>query len=253
MYRMLFLSLSLLLLTAASPEVNGKDYFENHPGLWSFLYLISACLSLIVSVIGIVFIWHQIKSGKEALYAASRSAESAADAARIAHASVRPWIKFTVKKAYLHFNDQNTSEVGCQIDYKIENIGNTPAVELKVVFKPIPVGHGIDVDFNLEFESLKSVDISSNPRVVFPRDIIEEGLSTNFPFAPQLDERMLGFKVIAAVVYKAAFDGQEYWTPVAVGLQHETPPEDRVYRFYRGMGHVPCLVIYLGKQTPPPT
>tara|TARA_Y100000780_G_C13656062_1_gene406604 strand:- start:197 stop:901 length:705 start_codon:yes stop_codon:yes gene_type:complete len=184
--------------------------------------------------------------------AALISAQAAADAAKIAYAAARPWIQLHVSKAHLYFNEDNQTEVGCQLNYSIKNIGQTPAIELRVVFKPVPVGRGSESDIELELRSLKNL-ASRNPRVLFPSDKIEEGFSTNFPFPNQADESMLGFKVVVAVLYKAALDGQEYWTPAVLGLQHETPPQDRVHRFYRGMGNVPCLVMRLGDETPQPT
>lgn len=240
------------LLMAASAPAGSKDFFEAHPGLWSFAYLITAILSLLVSGVGLYLIWGQLKAGRQALGAAAMSAKAAADAATVAYASARPWIKLTISKAYLTFSPSNVEEVGCQLNYTIENIGNTPAVDLHLVFKPVPAGFGTDVVWDEELSSLRSSD-RRHSRVLFPGDTIEEGRSTNFAFPRQRDEKMLGFRVVAAVIYKAALDGQEYWTPAVVGLQHETPPADRVYRFYRGMGHVPCLTMLLGDETPQPT
>lgn len=91
-----------------------------------------------------------------------------------------------------------------------------------------------------------------NPRVFFPSDAVSEGISTNFPFPRQPDESFISFIVVAAVLYKATPDGDAYWTPGIYQLQHVTPPADRVYRFYRGMGNVECLVIRLS-ETPNPT
>jgi hypothetical protein len=114
------------------------------------------------------------------------------------------------------------------------------------------VGYGTSTDINRELHDLLHAKLH-NPRVLFPNDLIEEGVSTNFPFPRQSDESMLSFKVIAAGVYKATSDGELHWTPAVLQLQHEIPPEDRVYRFYRGMGHVLCLAMLLGTETPLPT
>lgn len=184
--------------------------------------------------------------------AAAASAQSAADATQIAYAAHRPWVTFSISRAYLTFALDNLAEVGCQIDFAIENVGGTPAIDLRVVFCPVPVGHGTNSDVEVELARLRSQS-ARDPRVLFPGQRIEEGRGTNFPFPPQPNERMLGFKVVAAVLYRAALDGQEYWTPAVISLQHEVPPSDRVYRFYRGMGHVPCLVILSGDETPAPT
>lgn len=229
-----------------------KDFFELHPGLWSFGSAVIALLGVLVSGIGLYFIWAQLKASREALSASSTSAQAAADAAKIAYAATRPWLKFEVTKAYLYLSPNNLEEVGCQINYRIENIGNTPALHAGVVFRPVPTGYGTDSDIQRELESLRATK-PGNPRVLFPGDGITEGRSINFPFPRQSDERMIGFKVVAAAVYKASAEGETYWTPAVLGLQHETPPPDKVYRFYRGMGNVPCLAFLSGDETPPPT
>lgn len=215
---------------------------------------------LAISTIGLWLATRRLWEGAEAqardltrsANAAATSANAAAGATRIAYAATRPWIKLRVLKAFLYFNADNMAEVGCQLDYIIENIGNTPAIDLMVVFKPVPVGYGTNTNIDMELASLQSAS-KRNPRVLFPKDEITEGVSTNFPFPNQTDETVLGFKVVAAVLYKAALDGQEYWTPAVIGLQHETAPVDRVYRFYRGMGNVPCITMLLGDETPVPT
>lgn len=245
--------MSILKLSATLPPVStGKDFFEAHPGLWSFGAVVVAALSLVISGLGLYFIWVQLKAGREAVVAAALSAQAAAEATRIAHSATRPWIKLNVSKAYLYFNEQNPEEVGCQVNYKLKNVGNTPAVDLRLIFKPIPMGYRVNTDVAAELNGLRDLP-RRNPRVLFPGDEIDEGLSTNFPFPRQEDESMIGFKIVVAAFYRAAFDGQEYWTPAVLGLQHEVPPVDRVYRFYRGMGNVPCLVLPLRDETPQPT
>jgi hypothetical protein len=161
-------------------------------------------------------------------------------------------VKLEVTKAHLYFNEGNTDEVGCQVDYRIKNIGNTPALQAGVVFRPLPHGHLINVDLDLELEQLRQAK-PRTPRVLFPGDEVIEGLSMNFPYPPQPQESMVGFKVIVAIVYRSAPDGETHWTPAVLALQHETPPADRVYRFYRGMGTVPCIVMLEGELTPHPT
>lgn len=247
------LLLVLPLLGAALPATPAtKDFFEAHPGLWSFAYLVTAIVSLLVSGVGLYLIWGQLKAGRQSLTDSAKSAQAAADAARISYAATRPWLKLSVSKAHLYFHKENLEEVGCQLNYIIKNVGNTPAIDVRIVFKPVPVGHGIAVNFESDLAELKST-LWRNPRVLFPDESIEEGLSRNFPFPRQGTEEMLGFKIVAAVIYKAALDGETYWTPAVLGLQHETPPADRVYRFYRGMGNVPCLTMLLGDETPQPT
>lgn len=198
------------------------------------------------------FVWRQLRANQQALGDSAKSAQAAADAAKSAYAGVRPWVKLEVTKAYLFFNPDNQEEVGCQLDYRMENIGNTPALRAGLVFKPIPQGYRIPSDIPRELEELRRTE-PRTPRVLFPNDKVVEGLSMNFPYPRQPDESMVGFRVIAAVVYRAAPDSEVYWTPLVLALQHETPPQDRVYRFYRGMGHVPCLVMLDGESTPHPT
>jgi hypothetical protein len=228
------------------------DFFEAHIGLWAMGSALAAMMTVFVSAVGLYFIWAQVRASREALADSSTSASAAAAAARTAYASTRPWIKLEVSRVFLTFNPAQPGQVGCQIDYRLENIGKTPAIEAGIVFKPLPVGYGVLTDVAEELRSLFGSP-PHNPRVLFPGDVVNEALSTNFPFPPQRDERFMGFKVVAAVVYKAEADGPNYWTPVVLSLQQKEPPPDRVYRFYRGMGHVECLVIRDGRESPNPT
>jgi hypothetical protein len=120
MRRRLCFSVILPLLSAAPARAHaGNDFFESHPGLWSFASLIPATLSVFVSGIGLYFIWRQLKATKQTIADSSKSAQAAADAARTSFAATRPWVKFRVSKVHLHFNDGNPEEVGCQVNYTI--------------------------------------------------------------------------------------------------------------------------------------
>src|SRR3569623_2089635 len=98
---------------------------------------------LAISTIGLWIATRRLWKGAEAQArdlarsadAAAASAQASADAARIANAAIRPWVRFRVSRAHLYFSAENSTEVGCQLDYVVENIGETPAVDLRVVFK----------------------------------------------------------------------------------------------------------------------
>jgi len=234
------------------PRLTTPDFFESHSGLWAFGSTVATFLTVLVGGVGLFFVWRQLRASKTALIDSTKSAQAAADAAKSTFATTRPWLKLEVTKAYIYLNEANSEDVGCQINYRIENIGRTPALRAGIVFKPIPMGYGIATDMDSELEELRQTK-PRTPRVLFPNDVVEEGLSLRFAYPPQVNESMVGFKVIVAAVYNAAPEGETYWTPGVFGLQHETPPPDLIYRFYRGMGSVPCMVLLDGEATPPPT
>jgi hypothetical protein len=235
--------------------VDGAADFARDQAYWAGAAAVAAWIvglaGLFVNGVGLFFIWGQLKANRLALVSAARSADAAADAAKSAQLTARPWIKFEVTRAILFLHEPDSGEIGCQIDYRFENIGQTPAVQLAVIHRPVPAvaGHTVTED---DFLAL-AAEGTSRPRAVFPGESVVEGRSQNFPFPPQPDERMLGFKIIAAVAYRSHSSGELHLTPLTLGLQHKVPPPDRVYRFWRGMGQVECLVIPLGDETPDPT
>lgn len=88
-----------------------------------------------MNVIGLVFIWAQLRSNQQSVKAAAKGAEAAAVAARIALMSERPWLQ--------HFVDQNlvieVRDGALEIDLKWrwKNVGNTPAIRVINLFSLI--------------------------------------------------------------------------------------------------------------------
>lgn len=94
---------------------------------------VASWVAIGVNVVGLLFIWAQLRSNQESVRAAAKGADAAAVAARIALMSERPWIQ--------HFIDQNlTIEVrdgALEIDlnWRWTNVGNTPAIRVVHLFK----------------------------------------------------------------------------------------------------------------------
>lgn len=207
-------------------------------------------LAIIVNAVGLYFVWRQLKGNREALSAASVSATAAADAAKVAFMASRPWIKFQVHRAYLYLDADRPDQVGCQIDYQYENIGQTPAVQVGVVYKPVPQSR--TTDYRKEFAELL-VQEPQDMQAVFPGEVVQLGPSRRFPFAPVDEERWgISFAVVAAVKYRAHASGEIYWTPLMLQLQ-QSDPKVVDHRIFRGMGHLTCLVMPVGAHTPDPT
>jgi hypothetical protein len=230
------------------------NFFESHSGLWNAASAGAAWLfgliALAINVFGLIFVWRQLRMNELTLKATAESAAAAAEAARISYVSSRPWLNFSIKKAYLYFNPDNPTEIGCQIDYSYKNVGQTPAVQVGVVYRPVP---STAQNRSLRDEFLELFQEKPfQPHPLFPGESIEQGLSRNFPFPPQPDERFLGFRIVAAVVYKANTLGETYWTPIALALQITEPPTTEHF-FRRGMGNVECLVMRIAEETPDPT
>ena len=232
--------------------LDNKDFFEAHSGAWAFGSAIASIASLLVTGIGIYFVWRQLVASREALTNSTISAKAAADAAKTAYDSIRPWLKFEVRRAFIYLNPNQLDLVGCQIDYRLENIGKIPAIQVEVLYKPVAsagIHRPVLAD---ELASLEPID-PRMPTVLFPGDTREIGPSRNFPFPPLPDESMMGFHVVAMARYRASPDGPYYNTPLVLGLQHSKPPADRIYRFWRGMGAVECMALTIEAQTPSPT
>ena len=230
-----------------------KDFFEAHAGLWAFGSALAALSSVAVAVIGLRFIWRQLKASRQELAASATSAQAAADAAKIAFSSTRPWIKFEIQDAILYFHPSQPEVVGCQIGYRIENAGKTPAIDVAMLYKPLPQSSAMPQGVRDELDGLPETGIDLSPIVLFPGDVIAASRSMTFPFPAQPQEDFLGFKIVAAVVYRASPEGEMYRTPVVLDLQHAVMPPDRKNRFYRGMGTIKCLVMRSGRETPSPT
>jgi hypothetical protein len=89
-------------------------------------------------------------------------------------------MKFEISRAILTFNPDNHEEVGCQLFYRIENVGKTPAIEASLLYLPLAAS-AQDRDFEADFANLLN-GRSFHKSVYFPGDTLEQSTGTNFPF-----------------------------------------------------------------------
>ncbi|WP_421739957.1 hypothetical protein [Caulobacter sp.] len=209
-------------------------------------------IGLLMNAVGIYLVWGQLKANREALSSATAGAYAAAEAAKVAHLATRPWIKFSISKAYLYLYPDNPDQVGCQINYRYENIGQTPAVQVALIYRPFAVAWETLEAWPLEFDNLLKTE-PRQTRALFPGEFVDEGRSTNFPFPPLQDESRLSFRIVAAVTYKAHATGETYVTPVVAGLQRKELLADKDCQVFRGMRDVEFIVVPMFDDTPDPT
>lgn len=122
---------------------------------------VAGWVAIAVNAVGLVFIWAQLRSNREAVRAAAKGADAAAVAARIALMSERPWIQ--------HFIDQNLKievrDGALEIDLKWRwtNVGNTPAVRVVHLFKLVR-----DDDVSL-YDACEMASLLASPApILFP-------------------------------------------------------------------------------------
>lgn len=92
---------------------------------WSRAGVVVSILGLVVSGVGLFFIWKQLRHGEEAVREAARSSQAAADAANAAILSSRPWLNVVDVKAQFHESEEPPQLV---LTFDIHNIGATPAL-----------------------------------------------------------------------------------------------------------------------------
>lgn len=91
--------------------------------------MVSAVASVTAIFVGaatLIFLWFQLRANREAIKAATASASAAAEAARIAAADVRPWLR--VKPSEFADIETRLGRTWVRFDLTIENIGRTPAL-----------------------------------------------------------------------------------------------------------------------------
>lgn len=93
--------------------------------------------SLLTNLAAIILVYRQLQANRQALRDTARSADSAADAARASLMTSRPWVKLEVQRIFFGFSGDAERRLTCQVDYQIENIGQTPAVQCGIVYQPM--------------------------------------------------------------------------------------------------------------------
>jgi hypothetical protein len=226
---------------------------------WAMMMFCAAVFEASVTALGVYLVYRTLGEAKrtatgtiEAANAARASADAAAEAAKVASLASRPWVKFSVSSVIIYLMPTNPQEVGCQIHYEYENIGDTPAIHAGLVFAPVPVSAQNPPNWTEQIKNLIDKE-PRQPRALFPGEKVISNLSTNFPFPPQPNEDAVTFSVVAGVTYKTHATGMIHSTFTISQLQQKTPPADRIFRFLRGMGIVECIVMYDGSTTPDPT
>ncbi|WP_288759438.1 hypothetical protein [uncultured Brevundimonas sp.] len=215
-------------------------------------------LTLVLNGVGLWFIWKQLKANQVALGAAVESADAAKAATAAAVSTSRPWLTFEVSRAHIYVAPDQPGTVGCQIDYEIKNIGQTPALQVRIAFQPIGAQRVRDMpEYAEEILAAIPEETISEPRTVFPSAVILEGRSTTFPWPDEWIDHSGGssFTVYAAVFYRSSLDGPVHRTVQVLRLQKEAPGVAPYgYAFHPDVSaHHPCRVIFIGSLTPSPT
>ena len=112
------------------------------------------CLTVTVNAVGLYLLWGQLRANREALAAATKSANAATEAARHSQLTSRPWIKFDIDGGLLRLMPELPDEMTAMVSVNYENIGQTPAIQVAVIFKPLIVVRDVEPDIAREFAAL---------------------------------------------------------------------------------------------------
>ena len=124
---------------------------------------IAAWVAIAVNMLGLLFIWQQLKSNQGTLAASVRSADAASAAATTALLDSRAWVKLDVAQGGLSRDEQGKWHFTLQVS--LQNVGKTPA--LHVAFR----AEHVDMASDIRSEIAKLGDDGSNVGVtLFPSD-----------------------------------------------------------------------------------
>lgn len=220
-------------------------------GFWTAATAIATWLGLILSTLGILIVWRQLRLNRQAMEDASLSAQSAAEATRISQLSSRPWVSFALDTAYIHLNSHQPNQIGCQLNYRAKNIGKTPALRCGLVYRPYKLDRATS-----RANILKEL-IDAGPaltRTLFPEEGIGEGISTQFQFDDNAATSPFGLGLVAAMMYQIPGSNEWHYTPIFAGLQPHSPiPGTVEYSFQLNMGNIQCHVMQERRDAPDPT
>lgn len=125
-----------------------------------WLSAIAACVAIIVNIIGLAFIWLQLRSNQKAVKASTDGANAAIIAARTALMSERPWIRHTFEEGLTI--DLKDGALELNIKWHWKNVGKTPAIRV------IRVLHLIDKNDDFQHEIYLTRMLRSPAPIMFP-------------------------------------------------------------------------------------
>jgi len=209
--------------------------------------VIFGLLAVTVNATGLYLLWGQLKANREALIVAIKSANAATEAARQAQLTSRPWIKFEIEDGGLRLMPETPDKMVAHMSVSYENIGQTPATQVGITFKPLIVVRNAEPDIPSEFAALLETK-AYGPETLFPGDKRNYGLNLDFPLPPLPDDEDIRFRLIAVVVYRAHATGELLYTPLVRTLLRQIEG-GAVREFRPRMGHVMCRVRSMGDIT----
>ncbi len=122
-------------------------------------------VAIVVNVVGLFFIWAQLRSNQKSVRAAAKGADAAAVAARTALMSERPWIRHWFADDLTI--DLTDGALEIFLKWKWENVGKTPAMGVLATLRLVPE----DADLQSEIET--AARLRSQADTIFPKQIVE--------------------------------------------------------------------------------
>ncbi|MBB5770152.1 hypothetical protein HNP47_000121 [Brevundimonas vesicularis] len=173
----------------------------------------AAWLAIAVNAIGLIFIYLQLRSNRDAVKAAAKGADAAAVAARMSLISERAWIEHHLDSMTVLLQD---GVLEFTFRWNWRNIGKTPA--LRVLTR---VHHVIDERTNLSDAAQLSESLRADASALFPGnqgfDEQPMVLGSNTPMPDK------GWRIFAIITYSIPGDLQRCVTAAEYRLRRGAP------------------------------
>ncbi|MFN7106828.1 MAG: hypothetical protein ACK4MY_01270 [Brevundimonas sp.] len=193
---------------------------------WAGVAAIAAWVGVVTSSIALGLVWQQLRANAAALKASTKSADAAANAARIAFQQSRPWIKLslTSRNSSVYFtpaHDGIYQNPQISIPIRYENVGQTPALGHLVITRGVRDPHlNNGAELRAVWKEILATDWHPQ-EAVFPGDGQDVGYGTSLPWPADLPSA--SFAVLVVALYKNAIDEPWHGTPLIVWLHGPQP------------------------------
>lgn len=182
--------------------------------IWEMLAAGAAVASVIVSAVGLRFIYQQLKHSREAIQASTEAAHAAAQAAEIAFGETRPWLKLEMHGSRglgvgtIHFSKTEDGLTPITFGPRFFNIGKTPALAAGIAATVITDPN----DIHETWARMLSEGVELG-KAVFPGDNGGGDMTLNLrlPSPPKGDA--LNFTLIIGAFYRSREGGPWHGTP----------------------------------------
>lgn len=193
----------------------------------AFAGAVAAWVAIAVNVVGLLFIWAQLRSNQKAVRAAALGADAAAAAARIALMSERPWIRHG-------FADDLTIELNdgvleISLGWEWQNVGKTPAMRVISSLHLVENGEG-SLDRAVGVAQL----LRSPAPNLFPGEIGDS--RQPLVLGPNDQNADAGWRFVAVIVYSIPGDPERRVTAGEYRLRKGNPA-GQANRMYPAMAN----------------